>query len=513
MEGTQVGAYRIVQQIGEGGMGSVWLAEHTMLGRRAAVKLLHPSFSSRQDIVQRFFNEARAATSISDPGIVQIFDFGHHTDGQAYIVMELLDGEPLDRRLQRQGKLAVNEAMRIMRQVASSLGAAHARGIIHRGLKPENIFMVRDPEVSGGERAKILDFGIAKLGEQSNVKTQTNALMGTPSYMSPEQCRGSGGLDARSDIYALGCVFFALVTGLPPFVAEGHGELIVMHITAPAPLLSSRAQHVPASLDALVAKCLEKDREQRYANGTELAKAIGMLMSSVSQTGMTGSMSATGEPLPVHQQITAPSPDVKQDTTLGGAVGSRSVLTTTDGKPKKLVLGAILGVAAAAGALAVFVITSGKDKNNKGDVAAAAPITDTASEPPTPTPQPTPTPTPVPAPTPAPATDPVSEPAPTTVTPATVAITITSQPPGAQVFVGHDKKPRGTTPMTLEVKQADPAFEIKLVAKGYLPTKKTVSPASDNTIDVTLSKPKSTGGKKTGGGEDSDDVMSPFGKK
>src|SRR5262245_41204137 len=139
VEGTQVGAYRILQQIGAGGMGAVWLAEHTMLGRRAAVKLLHPELSARPEIVTRFFNEARAATAISDPGIVQIFDFGQHTDGSAYIVMELLEGEPLDRRLARHGPLAVGDALRIMRQVASTLGAAHARGIVHRDLKPENI--------------------------------------------------------------------------------------------------------------------------------------------------------------------------------------------------------------------------------------------------------------------------------------------------------------------------------------------------------------------------------------
>ncbi|MEO6776787.1 MAG: serine/threonine-protein kinase [Kofleriaceae bacterium] len=192
LEGTRVGGYRVLKLIGSGGMGEVWLAEHEMLGRRAAVKMLRREVSSRAEIVARFFNEARAATSISDPGIVQIFDFGHHTDGSAYIVMELLDGEGLDRRLQSNGVLAVGDALRIMRQVCGSLGAAHAAGIVHRDLKPENIFLVRDPEVPGGERAKILDFGIAKLVGDTNLKTQTSAMMGTPTFMSPEQCRGAG---------------------------------------------------------------------------------------------------------------------------------------------------------------------------------------------------------------------------------------------------------------------------------------------------------------------------------
>src|SRR6476619_3928398 len=205
---------------------------------RAAIKVLHASFTSRPDIVTRFFNEARAATAINDPGIVQIFDFGHHTDGSAYIVMELLDGEPLDHRIAR-GPMSVGDVLRIMRQVASALGAAHARGIIHRDLKPENIFLVRDPEVPGGERAKILDFGIAKLASaDGGSKTQTSAVMGTPTYMSPEQCRGAGHVDQRSDVYALGCVLFALLVGRPPFLAEGIGDIIAMHLREQAPVPS-----------------------------------------------------------------------------------------------------------------------------------------------------------------------------------------------------------------------------------------------------------------------------------
>src|SRR5262245_60513285 len=133
--GTQVGAYRVLQEIGKGGMGTVWLAEHVVLGRRAAIKLLHPMHSTREDLVARFFNEARAATAIADPGIVQIFDFGHHSDGTAYIAMEMLDGEPLDHRLRRMVRIPVGDALRIMRQVASSVGVAHARSIIHRDLK------------------------------------------------------------------------------------------------------------------------------------------------------------------------------------------------------------------------------------------------------------------------------------------------------------------------------------------------------------------------------------------
>jgi eukaryotic-like serine/threonine-protein kinase len=275
--GAQIGAYRLVRPIGAGGMGEVWLAEHAMLGRRAAIKLLNASFADRPEIVTRFFNEARAATAIADPGIVQIFDFGQH-EGSAYIVMELLEGETLDARWRR--GLGMADALRIMRQVASSLGAAHTAGIVHRDLKPENIFLVRDPEVAGGERAKILDFGIAKLTADPGVKTQTSVVMGTPTFMSPEQCRGAGLVDQRSDIYSLGCVLFAMVTGRPPFVAEGTGELIAMHLREAPPRAASIAPHIPAALDDLIARCLAKDPAGRFASGTALAGALGALITS-----------------------------------------------------------------------------------------------------------------------------------------------------------------------------------------------------------------------------------------
>ena len=349
VEGTQVGAYRVVKQIGEGGMGSVWLAEHIALGRRAALKVLHPEFSTRPDTVAQFFNEARAATAIADPGIVQIFDFGQHVDGTAYIVMELLDGEPLDHRLAREGALTLADGLRLMRQVASTLGAAHARGIVHRDLKPENVFVVRDPEVPGGERAKVLDFGIAKLGgEQGGVKTQTSAVMGTPAYMSPEQCRGAGHVDQRSDVYALGCMLFALMTGRPPFQADGAGELIAMHLREPAPAPSQLRPGIPHELDQLVLRCLAKDPAQRFASGAELAIAIGGLLGSSPQVAAAGAAGYA----PAH----AP-------TTLSAASGARSLPP-----PKRSRAGAFAAVAGAcvAGVVAVAFATRGDAPGEPG---------------------------------------------------------------------------------------------------------------------------------------------------
>jgi serine/threonine protein kinase len=278
-EGDRIGGYRLVRQIGEGGMGVVWMATHGVLGRRAAIKILRPEFSTQHDTVTRFFNEACAAAALSDPGIIQVFDVGRH-DGAAFIVMELLDGETLDARVKREGVLPVVPALRLCRQVAIAIGAAHERGIIHRDLKPENIFVVRDPEVTGGERAKVLDFGVAKLAGNigRHYRTVTSVVVGTPRYMSPEQCRGAGPVDQRSDIYSLGCVLFTLVVGRPPFDTMATGVLIMQHMSDPPPRPSSLAPNVPAELDELILRCLAKEPADRHPSGTALADAIDALL-------------------------------------------------------------------------------------------------------------------------------------------------------------------------------------------------------------------------------------------
>ncbi|HUS27662.1 MAG TPA: protein kinase [Kofleriaceae bacterium] len=507
--GAQIGAYKILDQLGEGGMGTVWRAEHMGIGRKAAVKMLHGEYSHRAEIVQRFFNEARAATQISDPGIVQIFDFGTTPEGYAYIVMELLVGEALDRRLQRLGKLTVHDALRIMRQVSSTLGAAHAQGIVHRDLKPENVYMVRDPEVPGGERAKILDFGIAKLSDNAGIKTQTNAIMGTPMYMSPEQCRGAGGIDARSDVYALGCLMFALITGLPPFVAEGHGELIVMHLTQPAPLMSSRAQHVAPAVDAIAARCLAKNPAERYASGTELAHAIGMLITSLSQPG-PGVMAPNTA---THQAPTIALSSEQQTTLSGAAAQTPGTMTTQVVTRSKvpLIAGAIavLGIAGGIGFLAV---NGGGDK--KTTVASESPTTPTppapkpeAPKPEAPKPEAPQPEAPKPeAPKPeAPKPEAPKPEAPVAVEKVSIPITST---PAAQLFVGDEKTARGTTPYTLELEKGGKPVAIKLVAAGYKAQKRTVAPTETN---VAVKLVKAVAATTTSG--DSDDTMNPFAKK
>ena len=298
--GGTIGSYRVVRKLGEGGMGTVYLGEHTLLGRAAAIKVLLPSLLASEEIVQRFFNEARAVTRIADPGIVQVFDFGHQIDVGAYIIMELLEGESIGQRLRRIGRFEPLETLRLMRLIASALAAAHAKGIVHRDLKPENIFIVPDPGVPGGERAKILDFGIAKLAgdEAAAPKTRTGAVMGTPMYMSPEQCSGGGVVDHRSDIYAIGCVMFAMVTGRAPFDGPGSGDLIAAHLREPAPLASTRIRGLSGAIDALVQRCMQKSPAQRFSSMTELGHALAAAEHAVAGQRAVLPAAPSSDPLP-----------------------------------------------------------------------------------------------------------------------------------------------------------------------------------------------------------------------
>jgi serine/threonine protein kinase len=273
--GSTVGSYRIVDRIAVGGMGTVFRAEHTLIGRVAAVKVLHPEMSGNREIVNRFFNEAKATTTIKHPGIVEIFDFGYMPSGHAFLVMEFLEGEPLSNRMSRCGPMSEGEAAMMMRGVCSALAAAHAKGIVHRDLKPDNIFVVPDPDSPLGERTKVLDFGIAKLTDigLAGTQTKTGAVMGTPTYMSPEQCKGSGQVDHRADLYSIGCILYELVTGRPPFVHAGAGELIGAHLfMQPDP--PSRFVAITPQLEGLIMCLLSKQPEQRVQTAIDLAQAL-----------------------------------------------------------------------------------------------------------------------------------------------------------------------------------------------------------------------------------------------
>src|SRR4051812_19316781 len=276
-----LGNYRVVDQLGTGAMGLVYVGHHEALGRPVVMKVLQPELCSDADMVQRFFNEARAVTAVRSPGIVQVIDFGVTLDHRAYFVMELLEGESLAARLQ-QRRLDPAGCCRLGRQIANVLQAAHAAGILHRDLKPANLFLVPDSEVAGGERIKVLDFGIAKLaGEVRSTGARTRLMLGAPHYQSPEQCRSASAADVRSDIYSLGCILFEIACGRPPFVFTGSGDLVDAHLHEPPPHPSQLAPGVPPGLSALIEQMLAKHPDSRPQTMAAVGQALDDVLRSL----------------------------------------------------------------------------------------------------------------------------------------------------------------------------------------------------------------------------------------
>jgi len=285
--GQQIGGYTVLHRLGRGGMGEVYLAQHRRVARRAAIKVLVPELSQNAVVLERFFNEARAASLIRHPGIVEILDCDLHL-GQAYIVMEFLEGESFGGYLYRTGPLDGDLPFfyGVSAAVASAVGAAHAMNIVHRDLKPDNIFLHLPGPAAPSAVVKILDFGIAKLAQQDGAPSQTGTgvLLGTPAYMSPEQCRGAGRVDNRSDIYSLGCILYEALSGGPPFVREGFGELIVAHVSEPPAPLAERVSGVAPELESLIQRMLSKAPEQRPQTMEEVVVALRACASAAGVT-------------------------------------------------------------------------------------------------------------------------------------------------------------------------------------------------------------------------------------
>jgi serine/threonine-protein kinase len=395
VQGLVAGKYQILGLIGRGGMGSVWEGRHSTLGTRVAIKFIDPEYAESQEACARFVTEARAAASIQSKYAIQIFDHGVTEDGRPYIVMELLVGEPLDKRLERLGRLSLPETARIISHVCRALQRAHDAGIIHRDLKPENIFLVRSPD-DDDEIAKVLDFGIAKIkanpGEQGiSSSTKTGAVLGTPYYMSPEQARGLRNLDYRSDLWSLGVIAHKCVTGVLPFEGESVGDLLVKICTAPLPTPSVTVPGLPTTFDAWFFRALDREPAKRFSRATELADGLAFA-AGLSGRGVVSSQQHALSPLPVARTVTVPTVSSGALPSAGATAAPFTTPSLTHNKSR----GPVFAVATAAilggaiGIAAVVKLASGPRPAGSGAETAlgAAAASSAPAKPPPPPPAP-----------------------------------------------------------------------------------------------------------------------------
>ncbi len=498
--GANVGNYQVQRKLGEGGMGSVYLAVHPKIGKRVALKVLHPEFSANEDVISRFFNEAKAVNDIQHPNIVDIIDYGtmqapglgHQV---VYFIMEFLGGDSLAKIIHDQAPLAPERAQAVALQIADALSASHRHGIVHRDLKPDNVMIA--PRRDGRDFVKVLDFGIAKLtgDTQGSRRTRTGIVMGTPAYMSPEQCEGRGLIDHRTDIYALGILLYEMLTGQVPFKGEGYGEVLVQHMTQVPQKPSTIRGVLNPHLEAVCMKALEKRPDNRFPNMDDFMQALADPVSYVEGHGglerflSYGAGSPTPYPvtpgsgpymLPQGQVGTPPTPPpgylgaVSQSAvpfTPSPVPGSLDRIPTNRGRMILVGLGAVaLGVAVFVG----YKVMSGGKSDDKKSVAgdttgptAQQPVSSggTSDTPPT---------------------NPEGGGAAPTST--KVKVDVASNPAGAEVFVSDVSM--GKTPVSFELDRGDKAVDLVLKAEGFQDRKESVVPNTNSNLDLQLTPVK-----------------------
>ena len=360
VSGLVAGKYEVLRLIGRGGMGSVWEGRHNSLGTRVAIKFIDVEVADSKEAQARFVTEARAAATLHSKHAIQIYDHGVTEDGRPYMVMELLTGEPLDKRLDRLGRLSLQETARILGQVSRALQRAHAQGIIHRDLKPENIFLVRAPD-EDDEVAKVLDFGIAKIkatpGEQGlSSSTKTGAVLGTPYYMAPEQARGLRTIDTRADLWSLGIIAYKCVTGVLPFEGVSVGDLLVKICTATPPTPSLTVPGLPPAFDSWFQRALGREPEQRFQTASEQADALS-LAAGISVRRPSASSQHDASQMPA--SIPSHAPPSAQTPLPAAALTSAPFVTSASPRRASSSRGMFVGVALTAlvgGSLGVFLV-------------------------------------------------------------------------------------------------------------------------------------------------------------
>jgi serine/threonine-protein kinase len=440
--GKNIGNYRISSKVGEGGMGAVYLGEHPLIGKRVAVKVLLEELAANADIVNRFFNEAKAVNDIGHPNIVDILDFGKtRVDGMGeivYFIMEFLEGRSLKDRV-RQG-LSVPQTTHVIEQCCSALAASHNKGIVHRDLKPDNIYLTT--RGSDTHFVKILDFGIAKLtGDSGQNKTRTGIIIGTPAYMSPEQCEGRGNIDRRSDVYSLGVVMYEMLTGRLPFIGTGFGEILVAHLTKTPDRPTMIRPDIPPGLEAVVMTAMEKDPNRRFATMEDFGAALSNPSAAMAMDRTMAGNAATMAGGGYGQAATMMAGGRPHVTTLSGAASEMAGRAPASGGKGALV-GALLALLAAGGGVGYWLFLRPQPAPPPAAAAAAA----------------------VPA------------------APATVRVTISSEPPSAKVFRGDTLV--GTSPVELVLKKGEPEVQVTVRRDGYV--MQTRSLATDTTREILI---------------------------
>jgi serine/threonine-protein kinase len=444
------GRYRIEKAIGRGGMGVVYLATHAVLSKRLAIKVLRGEMARDEETVHRFRQEALAVTAIGHEHIVDITDFGRLPDGSAYFVMEYLEGLPLTELVQRGGSIPMSDAIGIIIQIASALGAAHARGVVHRDLKPDNVFLVS----RGNSKlfVKVLDFGIAKVGGASSRLTKTGMVFGTPHYMAPEQAAGQP-VDARTDIYALGVIMYEMFTGKVPFDADTFMGILSKHMFEP-PVPPSTHNRELGALEDVILKALAKKPEERYQSMDEFVAAMRAI---VPRGSVTLGPREAGPSVPTPSLADALEPPSRTEARLYtpriNPPRSRIPIIAIGAAAAFIGLLSIVGVAFALGAF--------------GSTETADPPPELAVEPVEPD-EPDP---------------PPDEPDP----PATVevearTVVIETEPEGAEVLI--DGAIVGNTPARVPLPDTTATLEVRF--RGYEPQQIQLSPASPENIRVTL---------------------------
>jgi eukaryotic-like serine/threonine-protein kinase len=343
------GRYRLKRVLGEGGMGVVWAAVNESFGREVAIKVLLPEVaSSEPTALDRFFNEARICGSLRHPGIVDVLDVGRGEDGPPFLVMELLDGAPLDRLIDRAGKLRPVDILPVIRDVARTLSLAHERGVVHRDIKPANLFLHQLP--TGQVVAKVLDFGISKVATPIGklVKTRTGTVVGSPLYMSPEQAFANLELDGRSDVHALGVILYQALSGRLPFDGESANAIMIKIATQDPPPLASVAPGLPKPVLDLVQAAIMRDREARIPSASALADRI--------EATLTALGVAPSVPLPSLASLREPAESARaqQDSVPLGVARTQEI--TQDRPRSRAPLIAVCAGALLIGGAATFLV-------------------------------------------------------------------------------------------------------------------------------------------------------------